>query len=315
MPAQSRVGYLPVINAPSTDPATCVQVLNNTVNIAKQLNQQDIVLVADQAIYAKLQDIVWKDGVQGDQALYSNVVPRMGTFHIICVLLAVIGKRFADSGLRELLVDGKVVSSGSVNAVLDGKHYNRAVRAHLTLAEALEQFRWRQFEEMLAVTDCDIGLDDLEPSVRNLRDDLSRESIDKLTGLEQFQAVHDAYAAFCSSDHGPMFQFWSSYLEMVMLLRCLIRATRQGLWQLHLQCIHQLLPWLFAYDRTNYCRYLPAYWCEMMMLPQTHPDAAMQMEKGEFCVQRSTSNAFAQVPVDQALEQTINRDTKVSGGT
>ena len=35
---------------------------------------------------------------------------------------------------------------------------------------------------------------------------------------------------------------------------------------------------------------------------------------GEFCVQRSTSSAFAQVAVDHCIEQTINHHTKVKGG-
>ena len=52
----------------------------------------------------------------------------------------------------------------------------------------------------------------------------------------------------------------------------------------------------------------------MVILPSTHPDAYSQMERGEFAVQRIRQSPFAQVPVDQALEQTINRDTKVNGG-
>ena len=49
------------------------------------------------------------------------------------------------------------------------------------------------------------------------------------------------------------------------------------------------------------------------MLASTNPDANALLESGEFAVQRST-NAFAQVPVDQSIEQTVNKDTKIMGG-
>ena len=39
----------------------------------------------------------------------------------------------------------------------------------------------------------------------------------------------------------------------------------------------------------------------------------MALMSGEFCVQRS-SNAFAQVAIDHAIEQTINRYSKTKGG-
>ena len=313
IPPPSRVGYLPVINAPSTELSTCAQVLNNTLNICKQLNQEEVVLMADQAIYAKLQDIVWQDRARGDQALYPSIVLRLGTFHTIGVLLAVLGKRFADSGLRQLLIEAEVVSSGSVNAVLDGKHYKRAVRAHLITAEAPEQLRWRQFEESLGENQMVVDLDELEPALSRLCQQLSDDTVQGVAVHELVPVLENAYAEFCEGDHGPMFQFWSSYINMVSLLRCVMRATRQGNWKLHLQSVSQLLPWVFAYDRTNYCRYLSVYLCEMLILNETHPCAAELLEDGEFCVQHG-HNAFAQVPVDQALEQTINRDTKVSGG-
>jgi len=41
--------------------------------------------------------------------------------------MSVIGKRFGDSGLRDLLIESRIIGSGSVNGVLEGKHYNRAL--------------------------------------------------------------------------------------------------------------------------------------------------------------------------------------------
>lgn len=50
-----------------------------------------------------------------------------------------------------------------------------------------------------------------------------------------------------------------------------IKATRVSDWKLHLASVRSMLPWMFAYDRVNYSRYLSTYWVEMSTLEQTHP--------------------------------------------
>ena len=245
-PPPSRVGYLPVINSPSTQLSTCKAVLDNAVSVANRLRQEDIVVVADQAIYAKLQEILWQDQKLNDQARYKAIVPRMGTFHVTCILLCVIGRRFADAGLRDVLVEGNVISSGSVSAVLDGRHYNRAVRAHLVVAEVFEQLRWRLFEEWLSEREAPPDLLQMKHSLDSIRENQSMETIAMLTSQPRFVEVQKKYDEFCSLAHGPMFSFWTSYLKLVSLLRCFLRSTRQGDWLLHLECVRELLPWLFA---------------------------------------------------------------------
>ena len=52
----------------------------------------------------------------------------------------------------------------------------------------------------------------------------------------------------------------------------------------------------------------------MVTLPATHPESNSLLQEGVFAVQRSPGCAFAQVADDQTIEQTMNRDTKTSGG-
>ena len=51
-------------------------------------------------------------------------------FHTICSFLAAIGKRFGDTGLGDVVTESEIVGSDSVAAVLEGHHYNRALRTH-----------------------------------------------------------------------------------------------------------------------------------------------------------------------------------------
>ena len=89
------------------------------------------------SIYAKANEIIWRR-----QEEMNRIVLRMGAFHIACTFLPVIGKRFGDAGLEDLIVEAEIMAAGSVKKVLEGKHYNRAMRMHKIVYEALWRLRW-----------------------------------------------------------------------------------------------------------------------------------------------------------------------------
>ena len=84
---------------------------------------------------------------------------------------------------------------------------------------------------------------------------------------------------------------------------------------MHLAAIEAIIPWCFAYDRTNYARYLPWYLDNMLSLPNSHPEIHRQLEEGGFSVQLGEKNTFGRIPMDQTIEETINKDTQTPGGT
>ena len=116
---------------------TVYTVLKRSIQMADQLGQQDVMIVFDQAIYANANEIIWRR-----QEEMNRVVLMMDVFHIACTFSAVIGKRFGDAGLEDLIVEAEIVASGSVKKVLEGKHYNRAMRMHKIVYEALWRLRW-----------------------------------------------------------------------------------------------------------------------------------------------------------------------------
>ena len=61
---------------------------------------------------------------------FQRLVVRLGSFHNICAFLAAIGKQFGDAGLADVLMESGIVTSGSVAGVIEGRHYNHAVRTH-----------------------------------------------------------------------------------------------------------------------------------------------------------------------------------------
>ena len=110
-----------------------------------------------------------------------------------------------------------------------------------------------------------------------------------------------------------LFAFWDSNIELVELLLTLIRAEREDNWSLHLVATKEMTPHFFSLDRVNYSNWLPIYLADMDQLPITAPEVHEEFCKGSHAVNRST-NPFSQVWTDMALEQSINLDSKSSGG-
>ena len=91
-----------------------------------------MVVVMDEAVYAKAQWIRWTNDM-----FQSRLVLRLGEFHVIMSFLGVIGKRFQDGGLRDILIESNIIAEGSVNGVLSGKHYYRSIRSMKIIYEAI----------------------------------------------------------------------------------------------------------------------------------------------------------------------------------
>lgn len=310
----NNIGYLPTINAPATQMATVKEVLNQSLKIMQQLGLKKIVCVFDQALYAKAVEIGWK------HSEFQNIIPRLGVFHTICTMLGILGKRFEDAGLRDLCIESGVVAEGSVAGVLDGRKYNRAVRLHKLLYEAFMRLAWNGFLAWLEDNHPTSRgyLEETQKSILTLREEVSEDALKEVlesSPCTRIMELFEVYCEFLRNGNGSLSAFWMSYLDMVEILLGLIRASREGDWILHLASIRAMIPWCFAYDRINYARYLPYYYAQMLQLPSTHPDVFKEFMEGCFSVQMGSTNTFGRIPVDQAIEETVNKDTQTAGGT
>ena len=54
--------------------------------------------------------------------------------------------------------------------------------------------------------------------------------------------------------------------EIMPILRNLTRSHREGNWQLHLSAVRRALELFFAFDRTNYSRWIPLYYEDCVAL-------------------------------------------------
>ena len=91
-PLPSVVGYSQVIDASPTDLSVVYTTLVESLQMADQIGQKDVIVVFDYEIYAKAMEIASQKNEE-----QNRIVLRMRAFHTACIFLGIIGARFADA--------------------------------------------------------------------------------------------------------------------------------------------------------------------------------------------------------------------------
>ena len=250
---------------------------------------------------------------------FKDCAVMLGIFHLLMMYLGIIGKRFKDAGLRDVLVQRETVAEGSIERALTGKMYNRAVRCYKLMYEALMRLLTDKFHsEMEGNEEKMCAQNEASLKINELRQSLNQEKFEEIRDSDKFRKYKDMLMDLrikIESNAGDLCKFWLSFLDMVNVLLFTLYATRSGNWNLLLECVREITIYAFAYDNYNYACYLPAFFGEMMALETTHPEVYKDFQEGQFAVQLSSNNPFGHTEADKTIETTIKKDTKTPGGT
>ena len=186
--------------------------------------------------------------------------------------------------------------------------------------EALMRLAWRGFSDWIEDhSDIEkLHVNTVLDNILKMSSDINQTSINDVPSHPSYahlKGLFDQYMCFFDKDNGMLSSFWVSYLDMVEVVLSMVRATREGNWQLHLASVRSMVPWCFAYDNANFARYMSSYITDMSHLPDEHPEVQAHFESGGFSAQLGHENTFGKIPVDQTIEETANKDTQTSGGT
>lgn len=171
---ESTIGYLDTTDSPATDLKTAYEVLSGGCEMKNRIQLSAVVCVLDQPFYAKAMEVYWEH-----KELFDGIVIMMGGFHLLLMLLGVIGSRFRDAGHRELAVQSNVVAEGSVDKSLNGKQYNRGVHLHKCVYEALMRLLLKEFESSVQ------SLPTL--NLEQLKLELNQEEFGRVLSSHEFQ--------------------------------------------------------------------------------------------------------------------------------
>ena len=106
---------------------------------------------------------------------------------------------------------------------------------------------------------------------------------------------------------------WLQYMEMVDILKTFITAERTGNWELHLQALNNMLPFLAAAGHNLYVKCVSLYLQSMSNLERGKPDVYRSFMSGLHVVRRS-DRYWAGLSTDLIIEQVLMRSLKTSGG-
>ena len=102
-------------------------------------------------------------------------------------------------------------------------------------------------------------------------------------------------------------------MKMVDILRTSIKVERTANWELHLQAVSEMLPYLAASDHNLYVKCARLYLQSMSNLPDDHPAVYGDFVSGLHVVRRS-DRLWAGLSTDLVIEQVLMRSLKTSGG-
>ena len=80
----------------------------------------------------KVYHVIWNN-----PNLWSDIIIQLGDFHAIIVYFEAIGRFVSGSGFEDILFQAGLCSTGSLNGLLSGKHYNCCWLLHESFSEAL----------------------------------------------------------------------------------------------------------------------------------------------------------------------------------
>ena len=273
----AEIGVYPLF----PDKAATASSMKHAMELAMQGTQflnpgQTSILGADQPLYALIKQIQWQ---YPDAFGEDKLVAMMGALHIEDKMHQMIGKLLRDSGWTFVLTQAQVLTSGRAQSVLNENHIKRTRYAHqvsLVSLHVLKQNAYKEYCENV-----------LGPP----------KSFDMWN-----QHLQSA----------PQFKFWSTIIELELLMCRFVRSLREGDFKLYVQSCDELCGWFHVMDHTNYARWLPVHVRDMVTLAEKHPAVHAEFMKGNFVVQKSPRK-FSLIAKDQAHEQS-NKTLQAHGG-
>ena len=304
----TTIEYYPPIRKPATENATVQEALNCSERASKEAGQEIVVTTFDLGMCMKAYPIMWNS-----PGKYVNHIILIGTFHLIGAYLKVIGKKVNGSGFCDILIESGLMTTGSLNGVLSGKGYDRALNCHRSLCEALIRLLYSKFIEQHE------GLiNTIRSEVTKFMENKTKAGFNTLKENPKFRNVVVMFSEFVngvktSSELGSTAVFWIQYTENVMKVLSLLKAVKLNDFELYRSCLFDMCDMFFAFDSQNYARYLAFFSVYMTNIEENHPGSEELLKMGAFSVARSFVSG-SRCAVDKTIEETLMKHGKSKGG-
>ena len=223
----TTIDYFPIIPHPITEYAIVQETLKYAEEATKEANRKYVMATYDLVVCMKTFPIIWNEPRK-----YKNHIIMIGSFHILCAYMNMIGDKMQGAGLSDILLESELMSCGSVVGVLKGKCYARALNCHKVMLESLEILL---FEKFLAVQGDQSFSESLSQQSKIHLEEfvtaISKENELNLFSNEGFTAKIDCYInlrkAVRQGKYGKTSQLWLAYMDHVWLMLGLINSVKK----------------------------------------------------------------------------------------
>ena len=278
--------------------AVCKVYLDSLLETIKDLQLHHVFSFADEDIYCKLLQIIWKH-----PSLYAKIIPILGGFHQLKVRQKLIYKRHCAVGYKQWAVDSGIVRENSSEQAFDGRHYYRTMNVVKSRLCALLQFRMEQLTSNYGSLD-----DGLKSKLTRLAKEPSPSTCSRIL---ECQAFNEFFKEVIHAEGEQARVTWC-YIRDVSALLALVSAVRESDFERHLAAERQMLPLLFSYNHFNYSRYNTYQHFFLLNLKKNQPDVYKDIiERGIGA--NYSEGAFKSVHPDLVTEYE-NREMKGSAG-
>jgi hypothetical protein len=271
---KATMALMPLFSDYAQSPAMVKHGMNITKGIIQFLNPgQTPVITMDQPLYSIAKQLQWDCPETLGEDKY---VIMLGGLHTEMVILKTIGDWLDGSGWTDAINLAKITTAGRAEALISASNTARTRYVHQVTLATLHQLQLTAFTEL---KDCSLSFDE--------------------------------WCKEMSANH-PQFRFWDTVKKLELILCQFIKSLRTGNFELYVNALNDIMPWICALDHGHYARWLPVHIRDMVSLKETNTDVYNEFKNGKFVVQRS-ERSFSSMALDQAHEQ-LNKDIKGDGG-
>jgi len=318
-PGACHIEFLSLVDKNPADYDCIFSTLLYVSDQAKSLGLPSVCITFDQPLYVKALDVVFKAQL--------DVVVRLGGFHTMMSYMGSVGHIMRGSGIEDILL--LLFGENTIEYVLSGKAYAKAIRSHFLIQTALKQLLLQYLSNTNAEDDdCNTQTvsinDDTEPLSLAESHILALESVYEQTSSAGYVAysVCDSLGILNQQleqlkrvlqNQCRTARLWILYIDLVDVLRKFLTGERSGNWLLHLDALRDMLPLFSVTGHANYARSARIYLQQMQLLPQTHPWLHDEFMQGNHVIRRS-QRFWAGLSPDLCIEQTLMRAGKSQGG-
>ena len=221
---------MPPLQASINKPSTVQKVLEISEAATREVGQEYTFVTFDHPVAKKAYHLVWQYPER-----YEKFVIHLGVFHTMLSYLGAIEKVVRCSGFEEIVFEAGLCATGPMEKILNGKHYNRSIRVHTIMTEALERLLFNYFIQCSGKQN---QADALLEATLSLKNNHEHSESNNVLNSSSFNELFSEYEIFKdqvrNGNKGKTAQFWIQYMDRIWLLMNFSLATRQNNFDLHL---------------------------------------------------------------------------------